>query len=363
MASPTSSATSTSTVTPTRRALKRHASARNLMQMCNSSDTEEPWTPPRKRFRFLKDEDSPAFSRVKRSGSNPLSPASSIASLDSSSSSGSPSKRRRKQPTTICDLTSTLRKCASNKTPIDQATIQEIKNFPRGESDALASVRQLLKRVKVLVKTRFDKAGEKILATELYLEWLQELDFVVSAIENLLSAKVPGTRRRVPGLGRLSFTILYLLMDEFISEVDSHHDGWSYRTPEWISRSNTSIYPDTMTIIEESHDPSTDVRTDLAVREAEDFLTRYDNVMADAVRRYKIECGRSNPNLADAIGSKEYALSRACCLLCEQTGYGSNDNDTGDTLLQETRAAMQEWKQEFGSDASGEVENDELTSD
>lgn len=104
-----------------------------------------------------------------------------------------------------------------------------------------------------------------------------------------------------------------------------------------------------MTIIEESHDDSVDMRTDLAVKEAEEFLTRYDAVFADAVRRYKIECGRNNTNLADAIGSKEHAFSKACCLLCEQTGYGSEDSDAGDTLLHEARTAMMEWKHEVCS--------------
>jgi hypothetical protein len=157
---------------------------------------------------------------------------------------------------------------------------------------------------------------------------------------------VPGTRKRVSGVGRLSFTILFHLIDEFISEVDSHHEGWSYRTPSFSARSLSSLYPETMTIIEESHDDSADMRTDLAVKEAEEFLTRYDAVLADAVRRYKIECGRNNTNLADAIGSKEHAFSKACCLLCEQTGYGSEDSDAGDTLLHEARTAMMEWKHE-----------------
>ncbi|TFK24407.1 hypothetical protein FA15DRAFT_669640 [Coprinopsis marcescibilis] len=362
--------------TPTKRGLKRTKSQLSLI--CNSSDTEEAWTPPRKRFRFTKDEDSPTFKTLTRRDAS-SSPASSSSSLPSSSPVGTPSKRRKssylsgwlvtgllnlllpgRRQASLCDLTAVLGRCGSSCVPIDTATITDVKDFPRGENEAISAVKQVLYRVKLSVKAKFDKAGERIMATELYLEWLQELDFVLTAIENLLSSKVPGTRKRVSGLGRISFTILYQLIDEFISEVDLHHDGWSYRSPGFSARS--SLYPETMTIVEESHDSSTDVRIELAVREAEDFLARYDSVMADAVRRYKIECGRSNVNLADAIGSKEHSLSRACCLLCEQTGYGSNDNDTGDTLLQETRAAMQEWKAEFGS-GDHENESDELTSD
>ena len=51
------------------------------------------------------------------------------------------------------------------------------------EAEALASIKQVLHRVKLQVKARFDKAGQKILATELYLEWLQALSFVLTAIE------------------------------------------------------------------------------------------------------------------------------------------------------------------------------------
>lgn len=150
-------------------------------------------------------------------------------------------------------------------------------------------------------------------------------------------------------------------MDEFISEVDAHHDGWSCSSNSPTSSKRSSMYPQTMTIIEESQDNSTDARGELAVELAEECLYRYDKVMADAVWRYKTECGRNNVKLADAIGSKEYALSRACCLLCEQTGFGGEED--GDTLLGETRKAMQEWKEEFGSDAAEDVEDDELESD
>jgi hypothetical protein len=153
---------------------------------------------------------------------------------------------------------------------------------------------------------------------------------------------MPGTRKRVTGLGRVSFTILYHLIDEFISEVESHHDGWSYRS----SSREPSIYPATMTIIEESHEPTADARCREAVHLAEELLRRYDEVMMGAVRRYRVECGRNNCNLASAIGTKEHNLARACCLLCEQTGYGGDEDDMGDTLLRDSRNVMREWKQE-----------------
>lgn len=51
------------------------------------------------------------------------------------------------------------------------------------ERDGLLLVQKIVSRVKSSVKTRLDKAKEKILETELYLEWLQEFEFVVTAIE------------------------------------------------------------------------------------------------------------------------------------------------------------------------------------
>jgi hypothetical protein len=109
-----------------------------------------------------------------------------------------------------------------------------------------------------------------------------------------------------------------------------------------------------MTLVEESHDPTADVRSEKAVRLAEKCLKEVDRVMADAVKRYKVECGRSNPSLASRIGTQEHTLAKSCCLLCEQTGYGGDqeDDDMGDTLMQATREVMSEWKQEVSLDCS-----------
>ncbi|KAF6766485.1 hypothetical protein DFP72DRAFT_866660 [Ephemerocybe angulata] len=357
--------------TPRKRAaaFKRTESLKSQFSLANSSDTEEPWTPPRKRFRFSTNDGDEHFGSPNRSvaGSSPYTVASS-SSPASSLSNGSPSKKRRRTVSTDeYDLTSVLRRC--NNGSLDALAIRDVKVFPRAERDALEVVRHLLTRSQSASKSRLSRSSQKILETELYLEWLSDLNFVISAIENLLSAKIPGTRKRVTGLGRLSFTILYTLMDEFIEEVDRHHDGWSGSSggsspgkagsPRSRARPCDALYPQTMTIIEESQDSSTDARMAVAVEEAEELLARYDLVMADAVRRYKIECGRNNDKLADAIGSKEYALSRACCLLCEQTGFGGDED--GDSLLREARTAMVEWKEEFGSERPDE--DDELTSD
>lgn len=138
-------------------------------------------------------------------------------------------------------------------------------------------------------------------------------------------------------------------MDEFVSEVNLHHDSWSlppsesgFRLPE----------PLTMTLVEEFHDPTTDLRSETAVELAEACLKKVDRVMANAVKRYKVECGRNNPSLASRIGAQEHSLAKSCCLLSEQTGFGGNSDDMGDTLMQATREAMSDWKQEVSLNLS-----------
>ena len=104
-----------------------------------------------------------------------------------------------------------------------------------------------------------------------------------------------------------------------------------------------------MTLVEESHDPTTDIRSEKAVGLAEKCLKKVDKVMADAVKRYKVECGRNNPSLASRIGTQEHTLAKSCCLLCEQTGYGCDEDDMCDTLMQATREVMSDWRQEVSS--------------
>ncbi len=82
-----------------------------------------------------------------------------------------------------------------------------------------------------------------------------------------------------------------------------------------------------MSLVEEAKDPSTDTRSDEAVRRAEQVLKNFDRTMANAVRR---------------------TLAKGFCLLCEQTGYGADDDDTGGTLMEETRNVMTMWKSEVG---------------
>lgn len=100
-----------------------------------------------------------------------------------------------------------------------------------------------------------------------------------------------------------------------------------------------------MTLAEEAKDPSTDLRAEITVRRAEETLGKYDRVMELALRRLKAEGGKTL-KLARSIAQKERALARACCLLCEQTGFGEDKDGTGDLLLQSTRRSMRRWKAE-----------------
>lgn len=103
-----------------------------------------------------------------------------------------------------------------------------------------------------------------------------------------------------------------------------------------------------MSLVEEAKDASTDARSEVSVKRAEEALQKFDQVMANAVRRFKAERGRNNATLAEKISSQEHNLAKGCCLLCEQTGYGAEENDVGDILMEETRGVMTLWKNEVG---------------
>lgn len=139
-------------------------------------------------------------------------------------------------------------------------------------------------------------------------------------------------------MGYVTFGLLYRIIDSFISDVDHHHDGWSSRGAE-----EHPIYPVTMTLVEEAKDPSTDSRAERAVRLAAEALRKYDKVMEVALRRFKAESPKTI-KAARIIASKERALARACCLLCEQTGFGEDKGGIGNSILQSTRRLMRQWK-------------------
>jgi len=98
-----------------------------------------------------------------------------------------------------------------------------------------------------------------------------------------------------------------------------------------------------MTLVEEAKDPSTDSRAERAVRLAAEALRKYDKVMEVALRRFKAESPKTI-KAARIIASKERALARACCLLCEQTGFGEDKGGIGNSILQSTRRLMRQWK-------------------
>ena len=96
-----------------------------------------------------------------------------------------------------------------------------------------------------------------------------------------------------------------------------------------------------MTLAEESNDSSTDARSEEAVRAAEDLFSWFDEVLLEALRRYKSEC---NKELTwPGIRRKEETLAKGCCLLSEQTGFGATD-DMGFNLLVRSREAMVHWR-------------------
>lgn len=98
-----------------------------------------------------------------------------------------------------------------------------------------------------------------------------------------------------------------------------------------------------MTLVEEAKDPSTDSRAERAVCLAAEALRKYDKVMEVALRRLKAESPKTL-KAARIIAQKEKALARACCLLCEQTGFCEDKGGIGDSILKLTRKLMRQWK-------------------
>ncbi|PPQ93088.1 hypothetical protein CVT25_003120 [Psilocybe cyanescens] len=289
----------------------------------HSSDTELFETPVRKRYRSINEDESPS---------------------SSPSAWRSPRKRQRvdmpKKQAKEMELEKILRRIVAQ--PNNHDAIVALKSLPRDETSPRLLVKHLMRSAKAAVMKRKGSKKVRLLETELYMDWLNELNYVHSALFTCLNTKVPNTRKRLPGLGRVSYTILYNLVDEFIDEVNTHHDRpCSLNSPE------PCLYPATMTLVEEAKDPSTDERSEEAVELAEHALKAIDKVLADAVRRYKAECGRNNPSLAQRISAQQHALAKGCCLLCEQTGYGTDESDMGDTLMEETREVMEHWKNEY----------------
>ncbi|KAK2464575.1 hypothetical protein APHAL10511_003433 [Amanita phalloides] len=239
------------------------------------------------------------------------------------------------------DLEDILSRCVVES--IDQSLLCELRDIKREDGPPLYAIKKIIRSVRSAVKELTDDDG-KWLETEMYSSWLQGFQPVLIAIRNILNAKVPGARRRVHGLGWICFAILYYLLDELISEVNAHQDGSSHR----LLGIGVSDYPVTMTLAEESKDPSADARSEKAIAAADALLKQYDNVMFLAVKRYKAEDGRSK-RVACSVGRKELSLANACCLLSEQTGFGSDDA-TGNLLMKKTRSLMRKWRKEYGSD-------------
>ncbi|KAF8208728.1 hypothetical protein K438DRAFT_1961297 [Mycena galopus ATCC 62051] len=248
----------------------------------------------------------------------------------------------------ICELEKLLRRLAKG---VDSATVKALKGLVTGREQGpgmTAMTQSIIQHVEAIVAERSQgsQGSEKLLQTELYLEWLREYNFVLTAIQNVLRAKIK------IATGKTLFSILFHLMDEYISAVDCFQDGWSHREPAGPVERCSWV----MSLVEESNDSSTDERSVIAVREAEANLQRFDAVMALTVKRFKSECAEYW-QLSRAIGIKQETLARSCCLLSEQTGFGDAD-DMGFGLLVTTREAMLKWKEEASDDCDPENSSD-----
>ncbi|KAJ7212303.1 hypothetical protein GGX14DRAFT_448663 [Mycena pura] len=236
----------------------------------------------------------------------------------------------------ILTLEKLLRRLAKS---VDFATLRALKGLASGGENGecvAVMVQSVIEHVKDIVAGRCHglTGKKKLLEGELYLEWLHEYEFILTAVENVLKSKVQ------LAIGRTLFSILFHLMDEYISSVDTNQDGWSHGFPlvplqrySWV-----------MTLVEEANDPSTEERSTMAIQQAEAMFERFDAAMARALKRYKAECMDYRRHAA-AIGRMQETLGRGCCLLSEQTGFGGAD-EMGFGLLAQTRDAMLKWKRD-----------------
>ncbi|KAJ6512074.1 hypothetical protein C8R47DRAFT_1064726 [Mycena vitilis] len=246
--------------------------------------------------------------------------------------------------TPVCNLEKLLRRLAKG---VDFATVKALRGLATGRDQGKTMnvmVQSIIERVKDMVAERSHglDGSKKLLQSELYLEWLYEYEFVLTAVQNVLRSKVQ------IATGEMLFSILFHLIDEYISAVDAYQDGWSSREPKVPVERCSWV----MTLVEEANDSSTDERSEAAVQQAEACLDRFDAVMALAVERFKAEC-TDHWKHAATIGRKQESLARGCCLLSEQTGYGGAD-EGGYGLLCATREIMLLWREQSSNpDDSG----------
>ncbi|KAF7299228.1 hypothetical protein MIND_00871500 [Mycena indigotica] len=247
----------------------------------------------------------------------------------------------------VCNLEKILRRLAQG---VDVATVQNLKKVVAADvgDDMPVLVQSIIEHAQELVAERCCnyKGKNKLLEGELYVEWLIEIEYILDAVENMLAAKLHIT------LGRVLFTLLFHLIEEYISAVDSYQDGWSHDRFPWV-----------MTLVEEANaaNRAIDHRSSEAVETAESVLDRLDKIFVRVIRQFKAE-SMDYRRLAGLVGMKEDAIARSCCLLSEQTGFGDAD-EMGFELLSESREAMTKWRDQGKSKAkrrsSGETEEDD----
>lgn len=204
--------------------------------------------------------------------------------------------------------------------------------------------------------------GEKLpIEAEMYERWLEECVYALDATEvchpryqcksffsfsyfptqALLEVKVPGTKRRVTGLGRILFPLLYTILDELITSVNATYEGFfpTYRCREPFQ------YDD--------DDDAEDwgARDATATKKANAILERYDAVMLKALERYKKESNKKQ--MAGSIRAKEDDLARGLWLVAEQARWGPGGaQEMGFGLMEKTRDAMQDWANEVRTNSA-----------
>ncbi|KAJ7069960.1 hypothetical protein C8F01DRAFT_1016213 [Mycena amicta] len=247
-----------------------------------------------------------------------------------------PNESPSKSPAPVCNLEKLLRRLAKG---VDFATVRALKAVAVADENMAILLQTIIEHAQELVAERCHTSDSKLLECELYLELLYECEYILTAVENILHAKVQ------LAVGRTLFTIVHALIDQYISAVDRYQDHDRY---SWV-----------MSLVEEANasaaDESIDQRSTDAVRDAEALLNRLDKIFVRVIMRFKAD-SMDYRRLAGFIGMKEETIARSCCLLSEQTGFGDAD-DMGFGLLVHSREAMLRWKTQ-GKAKSDDSEDD-----
>lgn len=152
----------------------------------------------------------------------------------------------------------------------------------------------------------------------------------------MLETKIPGTRRRQSGLGRICFPLLFSFLSELLFQViciSQGFPGGSSRDPLHFR----CLENHATTLLSPEHEH----RSSTATARGNDLLKRCDEVMANAFDRFYKESG-DKKKAAVKVKEEEKEFAASLWLVNEQGGFGMKDG-MGFDLFEKTRDKMLEF--------------------